>query len=229
MPFNVNDLVTGRKWRRILGLLILLLVSGIGMLLAADYWVSRSASGRIFGSAQDVPRRPVAVVLGCVKMMKGGWVNPFFKARIAAAAALYREDKVSALIVSGDNHTKGYDEPTDMKEALIAEGVPEHRIFCDYAGFRTLDSMVRAKEVFGQSRFIIVSQHFHNERALYIARRKGLDAIALDAGDIPFRWAKGTYLREYLARAKAVLDVEVLGTRPRFLGEPVEITVVHSN
>jgi SanA protein len=138
--------------------------------------------------------------------------------------ALHRAGKVKAFIVSGDNGSKEYDEPTAMKEALVARGVPEAAIYCDFAGFRTLDSVVRAKSIFGQSRYIIVSQHFHNERAIFLARQRGLDAVGLDAADVSRSFAPTTYLREYLARVQAVLDVTLLQTRPKFDGPPVVIT-----
>lgn len=214
-----------RHWKAVVTVAIVCLLAGTCALWAANWVVSRAAIGRAYEDATAIPPRTAGLVLGCVKHMPGGRVNPFFTSRVAAAAALFHEGKVNVLIVSGDNHVKGYDEPSDMKDSLVAAGVPSKRVYCDYAGFRTLDSVIRAKEVFGQSGFIIVSQHFHNERALYIARRKGIDAIALDAGEVPFAWAKTTYLREYLARVQAVLDVELLGTKPKFLGEPVDMVL----
>lgn len=130
---------------------------------------------------------------------------------------------MKALLVSGDNGSRQYDEPTAMKAALVAAGVPAERIVCDYAGFRTLDSVVRAREVFGQSRFLVVSQRFHNERAIFLARRLGIEAVGLNAQDVPRSRALTTWLREYLARVQAVLDVTLLGTRPRFAGPPEPI------
>jgi SanA protein len=127
------------------------------------------------------------------------------------------------LIVSGDNGSKQYDEPTAMKEDLVRRGVPPDAIYCDYAGFRTLDSIVRAERVFGQRRFMVVSQRFHNERAVFLARRHGLDAEAFDAGDVTGGSGWMTHLREYLARVQAVLDVTLLRTKPRFEGPPVRI------
>lgn len=193
------------------------------VLVACHVTVMRAASGRLFDAATAVPDQRVGLVLGCTKKLRGGWSNPFFTTRIRAAAELYRAGKASVLIVSGDNHHEGYDEPTDMKTALIEAGVPENKITCDYAGFRTLDSVVRAKKVFGQDRITIVSQPFHNERAIYLARCNGIDAIALNAQDVKFEWALKIYIREVFARVKAVLDVNVLHTQPHFLGEPVKV------
>jgi SanA protein len=140
-----------------------------------------------------------------------------------AAASLFKAGKVKALIVSGDNGSQGYDEPTEMKRVLVQMGVPEAQIVCDYAGFRTLDSVVRAREVFGQQRVIFVSQPFHNARAIYLAKAFGIEAWGLNAADVPVALSVKTYLREKLACVKAVLDVNVLGTQPKFLGEKVAV------
>jgi SanA protein len=172
---------------------------------------------------EALPEAPVAVVLGTAPRLADGRVNLFFRPRLEAAARLFKSGKVKALIVSGDNGSKNYDEPTEMKRVLIELGVPEEKIVCDFAGFRTLDSIVRAKEVFGQSRFIVVSQRFHNERAVYLARASGIEAWGLNAKDVPVALSLKTFLREKLACVKAVLDVNVFHTQPKFLGEKVAV------
>ena len=187
-----------------------------------DQWVRAAAAGRCHDRAEAVPPMDVALVLGCSPRIQGR-PNLFFTHRIEAASALFKTGRVKALLVSGDNGSRQYDEPTAMKAALVAAGVPAERIVCDYAGFRTLDSVVRAREVFGQSRFLVVSQHFHNERAIFLARRLGIEAVGLNAQDVPRRRALTTWLREYLARVQAVLDVTLLDTRPRFAGPPEPI------
>ena len=214
-----------RRAKRRLGLWIALgaICLAVVLVLVSNLWVSRVARGHLFDEPGAAPEAAAALVLGCSKTIAGR-PNRFFDERIAAAARLFRAGKVSAIVVSGDNSTRDYDEPSDMKSALAAAGIPAVRVHCDYAGFRTLDSVVRMREVFGQSRFIIVSQRCHNERAVFIARSKGLDAAAFNAPGVPLGAAPTTYLRESLARLKAVLDVEVLGTEPKFLGPPVRIT-----
>lgn len=185
--------------------------------------VSWTAHGACYSSIESVPPRLAGLVLGCVKKV-GRHDNLFFITRVEAAAKLHHSGKVQYLIVTGDNSRDGYDEPTDLKAALVRKGVPADRIYCDYAGFRTLDSVIRAKEVFGQEDFIIISQRFHNERAIYLARRGGMpDVAAFNAADPDSDSIYKMHLREILARCKAVLDVELLGTRPRFLGDPVSI------
>ena len=209
-------------WRKAALLLVISFWLPVFAILGSDFWVRRS-SRHCHTSVETVPFTPVALVLGCSPKI-GGRPNIFFNHRIDAAVALHRAGRVKAFIVSGDNGSKDYDEPTVMKEALVAQGVPEAAIYCDYAGFRTLDSVVRAQSIFGQSRFIVVSQHFHNERAIFLARRRGLDAVGFDAADVSRSMAPMTYLREYLARVQAVLDVTLLQTRPKFDGPPVMIT-----
>jgi SanA protein len=138
---------------------------------------------------------------------------------------LYRQGKVGHLLVSGDNSRKDYDEPTAMRDALVALGVPGDRVVLDYAGFSTLDSVVRARDVFGQNQLLIVSQKDHVMRAIYIARAKGMDAIGVSAEDVGFGVGLRTDCREALARVRTVLDVWVWGRTPKFLGPRVEIPV----
>ena len=132
--------------------------------------------------------------------------------------------KVDGILVSGDNGREDYNEPAQMKEDLVALGVPADYITADYAGFRTLDSIYRAEEVFGLHAYTVVSQPFHLERALYLAGQRGQDVIGYAAYGPAGYWGRRVRAREVLARALAVLDVEVLGREPRFLGEPVTVT-----
>ena len=209
-----------QRWLRGVGAGLLVLAS---MVLLCDYWVLQAARGRTFDRVTATPERSVALVLGCGKVLADGRQNLFFNYRIRAAADLYKAGKVKAILVSGDNHTQAYDESTDMKEALVAAGVPGEKITCDYAGFRTLDSVVRAKKIFGLNEVLVVSQRFHNERTLYLAKCYGLDAVAFNAQDVPAGWALKTHAREFIARVKAVLDVHILGTQPKFLGRPEKV------
>lgn len=150
--------------------------------------------------------------------------NLYFVHRIKAAAELWKSGKVSALIVSGDNKKHNYNEPREMKRALIEAGVPASRIVCDYAGLRTLDSIVRASKIFRAKRIIIISQPFHNKRALAIARHHDIEASALNAAEVKQKrlWLR-SFLREPAARACMILDLWLLDTQPRHLGEPVPL------
>lgn len=198
-----------------------------GLMFYADQACSRVAAGRLFRSTADVPERSVGLVLGTGKQTRRGAPNPHFEHRIAAAAALYHAGKVRHLLVSGDNHVAAYDEPDDMRAALIAAGVPASAITCDYAGFHTLDSVVRAREVFGLNECTIITEEFHCPRALWIAGVHGVDAIAYAAPDVSGRrWSLRADTREQFARAWCALDLHLLHRGPKFLGpkEPILLT-----
>jgi SanA protein len=209
------------RWRRWLRRILIagsLGVLGTGLLVGLAEWRIGAEGARCF-ALDAVPRTRTALVLGTSPRVGAGAPNAYFDARIRAAVALYRAGTVERILVSGDNHRAGYDEPTEMRAALLARGVPDAAIHRDFAGFRTLDSVVRAKEVFACPAVVIVSQRWHNERALYIARAAGLDAVAADAAEPPL-WLPGLWVRERLARVRCLLDVHLLGTDPRFPGPP---------
>lgn len=202
----------------------ILIGANLLLMLALFYFlVSWVARGATYDKIEDVPVRYAGLVLGCVKKV-GAYDNEFFNTRVDAAAKLYQAGKVQYLIVSGDNHNHGYDEPSDLKAALVAKGVPARKIYCDYAGLHTLDSITRARVIFGQVDCIVISQHFHNERAVYIAKRQGMeDVIAFNAANPSVEAMPARYFRELFSRIKAVLDVEFLHTEPKFLGTRVFI------
>lgn len=208
----------GRWLRRGLALAALAAVVGLVLLLGLDVWIARATAARIHERVDEVPPREVALVLGTSKYAYYGRPNRHYENRLDAAAALFRAGKVGAILVSGDNSSASYDEPSAMKADLVARGVPEACITADYAGFRTLDSVVRAREVFGLQDYVLVSQRFHLERALYLAEALGHDAQGLTAADVPGPIALRVRGREVLARLNAWLDLHLLDTQPRFLG-----------
>ena len=130
------------------------------------------------------------------------------------------------LILSGDNRTHGYNEAADMKAALVELGVPESALTLDYAGLRTLDSAVRAKKVFGQKKLTVITDDFHIHRGVFLARHSGIDAAGFSTGSVPDRYSARSRLRGIGARFKAVLDLFVVNTAPRHLGEPIEIRIL---
>lgn len=154
--------------------------------------------------------------------MKNGSKNDFFFNRIDSAIALYKYGKVKNIIISGDNSSTVYNEPEDMKVELIKNGIPESLIYLDYAGFRTLDAVVRARDVFGQNSFIVISQKFHNERAVYLARKKGINAFGYNAKDIQVYKGFMTNLRELFARNKMFIDL-FFDVKPKFAGKKIII------
>lgn len=194
-----------------------LLVAAGGVLFYANRLIVNASQHLTWNAIQAVPAREVGLVLGA----KPG--NRYFIRRINTAAALYHAGKVKWLLVSGDNGQKEYDEPSAMQQALIAKGVPEAAIFCDYAGFSTLDSVVRARKVFGENRITIISQAFHNQRAIWLAQQYGIDAIGVNAPDLNKRHGTYTRLREKLARVSAVLDAKILRRQPKYLGVTVTL------
>lgn len=191
--------------------------------VSGNLWIELRARGRVFVNVQDVPPNEVALVLGTARQLKGGYENPFFAGRIAAAAELYRAGKVHHLLLSGDNGSVSNDEPADMRRALEEQGVPASATTLDDAGFRTLDSFARARKVFGLNRLTIVTDDFHASRSLLLARHFGIDAQVFCSKPVPVKWSMKTRLREIGARSKALLDLYVLHTPPHFLGEPIEL------
>lgn len=211
------------KARKFRFLFLIVAFLSLAAILLAGWTIRASAQGRTYSDLSRIPHRKVGVILGCSQRLSDGRANLFFKYRVLAAAKLFKAGKVDYVIVSGDNHVVGYDESSDMKAALAATGVPERRIYCDFAGFRTLVSMVRAKAVFGQTAIAVISQEFHSQRAIYIARHNGMDAIGFNARHVDAYNGFRTRLRELFARVKTVLDVTLLGTQPHFSGPRINI------
>ena len=213
-----------RKWLlRILYALLALIAVFIVFTVAVNLNVEYRVKDRLYNNISRVPYNRVGLLLGTSPLNRYGRPNSYFINRINTASSLYHAGKIDYIIASGDNHTRGYDEPTVMKDSLMAHGVPADRIVLDFAGFRTLDSVVRAKEIFGCDTLTIISQADHCARALYLAEANGMKAIAVAA---PLRAGRRTRVRltvrEWLARDKMMLDVW-FGKRPHFLGERIEI------
>jgi len=212
-----------RKKRRVfLILLLVILIVPFIFAFTSNAIVENSAKNKTFNDLENISSNKVGMVLGTAKYRTQGGINLYFKYRIEAVVELYKSGKIDFILVSGDNSTKYYNEPEEFKKELIKNGIPDEKIFLDYAGFRTLDSVVRAKKVFGQHSITIISQKFHNERAVYLAKNKGINAIGYNAKDVSRNYGFKTQIREYFARSKAILDV-LFGVDPKFLGEKIEI------
>lgn len=193
--------------------------------IALNAWILGSTRGLIYDRAADMPIYDYAVVLGTSPYTRDGHHNLLFSDRIKAAARLYHAHRVRHILVSGANPSKAYNEPRKMYQALRRQGVPEDAISLDFAGFRTLDSIVRARRIFGLHSFVIVSQRYHEYRALFLARYSGVSAVGYAWPGEDRRQPLRIELREYFARIKAVLDLFVLHTGPRFLGpkRPIDL------
>ncbi|WP_417371936.1 SanA/YdcF family protein [Gelidibacter japonicus] len=207
---------------KFLKFILLIVVLGVVALVSTNYWVIYKSKEDVYSKINDLPKNKVGLLLGTSKYMAKGGINLYYAYRIDAAVALFKAGKIDYILVSGDNGSEYYDEPTTFKDDLIKRGIPEDRIVLDFAGFRTLDSVVRAKEVFGQDAFTIISQKFHNERAIYLAKNFKIDAIAFNAKDVGNLYGLRTRGREYLARVKASIDV-LFNVQPKFLGEKIQI------
>jgi SanA protein len=183
----------------------------LSIVLACNIWIITATKSRVFSDIPSLPANRDGLVLATGRLIDKGRVNQHFVRRVDAAAALYRAGKVQRLILSGD---KGHDEPMELKRALLARGVPESALVLDNYGLRTLDSVVRARDVFRCSNLTIISERFHDFRALFLSRYYGINAVAYAPQDLPFRWMIRSMVRESLARVKAVLDLYVLKTKP---------------
>lgn len=206
--------------RRFVGIV---LIGGIVFVTYTNATINHNPKPFIFDDVDKIGEHKVGLVLGTSEKTVGGGANPFFVNRIEAATKLYQAGKIKKILVSGDNAEVSYNEPKAMQIALLDKGIPKEDIVLDYAGFRTLDSVIRARDVFGQNDLIIISQEFHIKRAVYIARTLGIDAQGFVADGVSMTFNARTQVREILARTQAWMDVHILNRQPKFLGEKEEI------
>lgn len=199
-----------------------LLLISLVLIFVADVVINTLSSTYLFTKIEEVPHNKTGLLLGTAKTLSSGQNNQYFYNRIDAAVTLFNSGKVDYLVVSGDNHISGYNEPQDMKDELVKRGIPEEKIYCDYAGFRTLDSVIRMWKIFGQTRFTIISQPFHIRRAIFIARAFGLEVVGFAAAEVNAYNGFKTRVREKFARVKVFVDL-LFNTTPKYLGETIEI------
>lgn len=203
------------------------LILGILFFAISNIWVVRSTRENVLSAYDKLPDHRVALVLGTSHKTTAGLPNQFFEKRMDTAAELYKIGKIDHFILSGDNRSKFYNEPVEMRKALMSRGIPSSAITLDFAGLRTLDSVVRSKEIFGQDKIIIITQPFHSYRALFISQYYDMDAVAVVASEPELEISFKVRIREYFARTMAVLDLYVFKTAPRFLGKKEDI-IIHS-
>jgi len=201
--------------------LLLVLIAGVSV-FTADYLVKNKTRNKVYTSVKSIPKNRVGLLLGTAKYVANGNINLYYRYRINAAVELFKAKKIDYILVSGDNSSKSYDEPTAIKSDLVNRGIPAGRIFLDYAGFRTLDSVIRSKEIFGQESITIISQKFHNQRAVYIASKNGINAIGYNAKDVSRNYGFWIRIREKLARVKMFIDI-IFGKEPKFMGDKITI------
>ncbi|MDR1552629.1 MAG: YdcF family protein [Prevotellaceae bacterium] len=209
--------------RKYLFILLSIIVFAIIItIFIADIIIKTSSNGFVFNDINKIHHNKTGLLLGTSKYLKSGQKNQYFSNRITAAVNLYNAGKIDFIVISGDNSTKYYNEPMDMKKELLKNGIPEDKIFLDYAGFRTYDSVIRMNKIFGQNSFTVISQEFHNRRAIYIAQHFGLNVIGFNAKDVDVYNGFKTKMREKFARVKVFIDI-LTNKQPKFLGEHIEI------
>ena len=211
-----------RRRNLLIYILFILLLITIGVVLAANSIISKASEGKLYSEVQKIPYNKTGLLLGTSKLLPSGKANPFYSNRIAAAVELIKAGKIKYLVISGDNSRNDYNEPQQMKEDLIQQGIDSTKLYLDYAGFRTFDSMIRLKEIFGQKKVTVISQPFHNERAIYIASGYGIDAIGFNARDVSEKAGFKVQLREKFARVKVFIDA-LTDKQPKYLGKKVQI------
>ncbi|MGL5683726.1 MAG: SanA/YdcF family protein [Marinifilaceae bacterium] len=204
------------------------LLGGIAIFVA-DKRIKKVANERVIDktdilSNTYIAESQVVLLLGTAKHLKSGAVNPYYQYRIDATIELFNTNKIKHIVISGDNSRKDYNEPQDMRDDLIKRGIPFNYISLDYAGFNTYDSILRMKHIFNQDSFIVVSQKFHCDRAVYIAHWNGLNAWGYHARDLDKHRGIKVQLREKLARVKMFLDLWS-ERDPYFLGEQIDLQI----
>jgi SanA protein len=208
--------------KKIIWTVAIAIVIAVAFVIFANASIKSVASNKLYNDTVSIPYNKVGLLLGCSKLLSNGYPNLYYQFRINAAADLLKAGKIKYLVISGDNSRKEYNEPADMRNDLIRMGIDSSVIILDYAGFRTFDSVVRLKEIFGQNSVTIISQQFHNERAIFIAQKEGIDAVGYNAKDVTKYMGFKTKQREKLARCKAYIDY-LIGTKPKYLGEKIKI------
>lgn len=209
-------------WKKIGYSCLVIITSFCLVIIICNVTIEVAGAGKTYESVDEIPKNRVGIVLGTSSKLINGKSNPYYTNRINATISLFKARKIDYILVSGDNGTPYYNEPIVFKKDLIKGGIPEECIVLDNAGFRTWDSMVRAKMVFGLDEVTIISQKFHNKRAIFLAEKKGLRAIGFNAGNIPMKHGFKVQIREYLARVKVFADL-TLNTQPVFTDETIII------
>ena len=211
-----------RKFRKLFWSAIILLALAIVAIFYCNKVIVKNAEGKLYADIQTIPYNKVGLLLGTSKYISKNYPNPYYSYRIDAALQLFRAHKIRYIVVSGDNSTANYNEPKQMQSDLMKAGIDSANIYLDYAGFRTFDSIIRLKEIFGQDSATIISQPFHNERAIYIATRENIHAIGYNATDVSSSFGLRIQIREKFARVKVFLDY-LRGIQPKFLGKKIII------
>ena len=198
--------------KKLMLVVIIIMTVILVLMLISNQIVVNNAEGKAFSEIDSVKYNKVGLLLGTTPQARITKVkNYFFIYRIDAAEQLYRAGKIEKILISGDEHSlDGINEPECMRDSLVARGIPAEDIYLDGKGYRTINSVINANKVFGLKSFTIISQEFHNERALYQAEHLGLDVENLQAFNAKMPTSRRAYLtsiREYFARVKMFWDL----------------------
>ena len=203
------------------GVGVLVVLAGLA-LLVSNLWIRHSADPHVVSSVDEVPQAQAAIVLGA-RVYDDGTLSPMLADRMQTGVLLYKSGKVKKLLLSGDHGQTTYDEVNAMLRYALDRGVPAEDVFTDHAGFNTYDTMYRARDVFQVRSAIVVTQGFHLSRAVYTARSLGLEATGVPADIQPYGNEWRFAMRDWLARAKAFMELNITHPGPRFLGPVIPI------
>jgi len=204
--------------RVLIWIVSIIAISCLALILVCNQIVVNNAEGKVFSDIDSIKYSKVGLLLGTTPQARIGRItNYFFIYRIDAAEQLYRAGKIEKILISGDDHSlDGVNETECMRDSLVARGVPASAIFLDGKGYRTICSIINANKVYGLKNFTIISQKFHDERAIYQAEHLGLDVENIQAyiaKDPKSRLAYLTTIREYFARVKLFIDLMIEGNK----------------
>jgi SanA protein len=200
----------------------IVIFTAILLFISPNILVKWNSRGKTFDNIDNIPHNKVGLLLGTSKYSSKGVINLYYKYRIDAIIELFNAHKIDFILISGDNSMIEYNEPQTIRKDLIARGIPDDKIYLDYAGFRTWDSVIRAKKVFEENSFTVVSQKFHNERAIFIGSFNNMNIIGYNAKDVSIKYGRKTNFRELFARIKLIIDI-IGHKQPKYLGNPIII------
>ncbi len=203
-------------------LVIIVFIIAAAMFFSPSFIIVLSTNSKTYNSKSDIQHNKVGLLLGTSKYIKKGTINLYYKYRIDAAVELFNSGKIDYILISGDNAQIEYNEPKTIRDDLVKRGIPSNKIYLDYAGFRTWDSIIRAKKVFGETKFTVISQEFHNQRAIFIGLRNSMEIVGYNAKDVPKKYGTKTRFREKFARIKLIIDI-LINKQPKYLGKTIEI------
>ncbi len=203
----------------ILGLIIIL--SGVFTVMGVNFHVKNTGSKYIMGQ-DKIPEADAVIVLGAY-VFPDGKPSVMLKDRLDTGIDIYKKGKARKLVVTGDNGQVNYDEVNAMREYAQSKGIDRKDIFMDHAGFNTYDSMYRARDIFLINKAVIVTQEYHLKRALYIARKLGIEAYGVPADKRTYAYMRYYKNREIAARFKDFVQVNILKTKPKFLGDTIPV------